>query len=58
MTYISIICNVLIVTCNNELLTLIDLSGSVVYIRYWRITNHVVVCVIMDYVVFKCKWMY
>jgi len=31
---------------SSELLTLTDLIESVVYIRYWRITNHAVVCVI------------
>jgi len=33
MSYISIICNVLIVTCHSGLLTLIDLIESNVYIR-------------------------
>jgi len=33
---------------HSELLTWIDLTESVVYIRYWRTTNHVVVCVIYD----------
>jgi len=32
---------------HSELLTWIDLTESVVYIRYWRTTNHVVVCVMV-----------